>query len=392
MTKSRQEDLSGFELAVAGADKEQLPTSYSLERSESIISESQSYFKNTEELQFSYDTGLSGRELEDAIRREVLRSRLVGHANVTDADISMNQLRSEGLRRWNTDMDIEYQYETFNGLPVYYGGDRYYSDDTEEFIPNGPNEMEYMTCTQPRPDGGDNRSVNTVDMTPICRTVSKGERREGDESSDTSRTNTPELHDTDCRLDSDVWDDMNCPVWIYGSRMVDNSSQASQALSSNRDVTCMGDFVDENFNDTGFDSDVGSRMEFEWNTWNDAYTAESEISSPDSVTAFPARSAKEVICYRHDNKSPEEGACCTGICSDNCATRYIDGASCLVRLCLLGQPGQRDMDVRSTNNVNDWDLEHSFTIAWCTNVADSSYIVVCYDCLWLIDHSRVLNS
>ena len=181
------------------------------------------------------------------------------------------------------------------------------------------------------------------------------------------------MHDTDGQLESDVWDDMDRPVWIYGSRMVDNLSQASQALSSNRDVACMGDFVDEDFNDTGFDSDVDSRMEFEWNTWNDAYTGESEISPPDSVTAFPARSAKEVLCYRDDKKSPEEGACCAGIRSVNCVTRYIYGA----RLCLLEQPGQRDGDVRSTNIVNDWGLEHSFTIALCTNVADSSYIVVC---------------
>ena len=196
------------------------------------------------------------------------------------------------------------------------------------------------------------------------------------------------MHDTDDQIESDVWDDMDRPVWIYDLCMVDNLSQASQALSSNRDVACMGDFVDEDFNDTGFDSDLDSRMEFEWNTWNDAYTGESEISLPDSVTAFPARSAKEVLCYRDDNKSLEEGACCAGIRSVNCATRYIYGARCLVRLCLLEQPGQQDGDVRSMNIVNDW----SFTIAWCTNVADSSYIVVCYECLWLIDHSRVLIS
>ena len=116
MTKSIQEDLSGSELTVAGTDKEQLPTLCTLERSESIISESQSYFKNTEESQFSYDTGLSDREFEDAIRREVLRNRLVGQVNMTDADISMDQLHSEGLRRWNTDMDIYYPYETLNGL------------------------------------------------------------------------------------------------------------------------------------------------------------------------------------------------------------------------------------------------------------------------------------
>ena len=118
--------------------------------------------------------------------------------------------------------------------------------------------------------------MNTVTIGPMCLTVSKGARREVDESSDTSRTDTAELHDMDGQLESDVWEDMDRPVWIYGSRMVDSLSQASQALSSNRDVACMGDFVDEDFNDTGFDSDVDSRMEFEWNTWNDAYTGESE--------------------------------------------------------------------------------------------------------------------
>ena len=70
ITKSRQEELSGFELAVAGMDKEKLPTSYSLEQLELIISESQNFMKNTEEMQFSYNTGLSSQALEDAMRRE----------------------------------------------------------------------------------------------------------------------------------------------------------------------------------------------------------------------------------------------------------------------------------------------------------------------------------
>ena len=175
---------------------------------------------------------------------------------MTDADISMDRLHSEGLRRWNTDMDIEYQYETFNGLPVYYSGDRYDSDDTKEFFPNAPEEMENMTCTQRRPDGGDNRNVNTVNMTPMCRTVLKGVQREvngstADESSDTSRTDTADLDYTGCQLETDVWDDMYC-------------------------------------------------MEFEWNTRNDTYTWESENYPPDSVTVFPEKSAKEVVCYRDD--------------------------------------------------------------------------------------------
>ena len=156
MTKSRQEELSGLALAVASTDKEQLPTLYSLEQSDSIVSGSQDYLYNTEETQFSCDTRLSSPELEDAIRREVLRNRLLGQVNLSDADISLDQLRSEGLRKWNMDMDIDYQYETFNGLPVYYGGDMYDSEDTEEFIPNDPDGMEYVTCTQRRPDGGRN--------------------------------------------------------------------------------------------------------------------------------------------------------------------------------------------------------------------------------------------
>ena len=54
---------------------------------------------------------------------------------------------------------------------------------------------------QSRPDGGDNNSVNTVNMTPRCRTVSDESGREvfeytADEYSDTSKTDTADLDDT----------------------------------------------------------------------------------------------------------------------------------------------------------------------------------------------------
>ena len=42
--------------------------------------------------------------------------------------------------------------------------------------------------------------------------------------------------------------------------------------------------------------------------------------------------------------------------------------------------------------MNDWGLKHSFTIDWYMNVADSSRIVVCYDCLCLIDLLRTMIS
>ena len=36
-----------------------------------------------------------------------------------------------GFQRWNTDGDVEDQYDTFNGMPVYYGGDLYDSEDSD---------------------------------------------------------------------------------------------------------------------------------------------------------------------------------------------------------------------------------------------------------------------
>ena len=116
-----------------------------------------------------------------------------------DKERSVDDVSSEGLRRWNMDMDIEYQYETFNGLPVYYGGDMYDSEDSEEDdplelaraafvedyyfdVPEGMDSMVHKRC---RPDDGEARSVDTVDMVPMCQTVSCVTRIGPDESSDT---------------------------------------------------------------------------------------------------------------------------------------------------------------------------------------------------------------
>ena len=86
---------------------------------------------------------------------------------------------------------------------------------------------------------------------------------------------------------------------------------------------------------------------------------------------------KDVVYYRDDTV--------------NGAERYIDGAGYLVRLCLLEQPSRRDVGVRN-DNANDWSLKHSLTIDWYMNVADSSRIAVCYDCLYLIDLVRTMIS
>ena len=147
--------------------------------------------------------------------------------------MSLDQVRSEGLRQWNMDMDVEYQYETFNGLTVYYGGDMYDSEDMEEYDPvemaraayvedynfDVPEGMELMTYNGRLPDGGDARGVNAVDMVPMCRTVSGVARYEPDESSDTSRTDTAELEESDiedCDQWTDLWEDKDCLCSLLG--------------------------------------------------------------------------------------------------------------------------------------------------------------------------------
>ena len=163
---------------------------------------------------FGSDHGRSGLEITDAMQREVLRIRSTGRVSAgsvnglilspeedcfSEKEKSLDDVSSEGLRQWNMDMNIEYQYETFSGLPVYCGGDMYDSEDSEDdplerahaayvedYNFDVPEGMELMAYNRRRPDGGGTRSVATVDMVPMCRTVSCVTCMAPDESSDTS--------------------------------------------------------------------------------------------------------------------------------------------------------------------------------------------------------------
>ena len=81
-----------------------------------------------------------------------------------DKEMSLDEVRSEGPQQWN--MDVEYQYETFNGVLVYYGGDMYDSEDAEDdplerahaayvedYNFDVPEGMELMAYNRRRPDG-----------------------------------------------------------------------------------------------------------------------------------------------------------------------------------------------------------------------------------------------
>ena len=169
-------------------------------------------------------------------------------------------------------MDIEYQYETFKGLPVYYGGDKCDSDDSAEFFPDTSEEMNNKMQHRSRPDGGDNNSVNMVDVTPKCNTASDRLGSEvfdytADEDSDTSKTVTADLDDRDCQMETHIWDDTYGHVCISDPSMVNSAGQAEQLWLNKGEVACMSDFDDEDFIDTDVDSDAGYDMKFERNTW-----------------------------------------------------------------------------------------------------------------------------
>ena len=76
-----------------------------------------------------------------------------------------------------------------------------------------------------------------------------------------TRTDTAgleELDSGDCDRWTDVWNDTERPVLIAGSSTDDKLCISSYTMSSYEDVAYMGDFGDEDFMDTGFDSDIGS--------------------------------------------------------------------------------------------------------------------------------------
>ena len=181
------------------------------------------------------------------------------NACLDDKEMSLDEVRSEGLWQCNMDMDVEYQYETFNGLPVHYGGDMYDSEDSEVYDPleiwraayavdynfDVPEGMELMTYTRRRPDGGETRGVNTVDMVPMCRTVSCVTQIVPDESSDMSETDTAEIEESDIEdfcLWPDLWKEEDSSVSSVGSSVDISLCMSEQDNLSYVDVASMGDF------------------------------------------------------------------------------------------------------------------------------------------------------
>ena len=170
-----------------------------------------------EEPIFGSDHGWSFLKFTDAMREEALKIRSAGRVPAgnmgrvavspaedytSDRDMCNYDINSEGFRCWHTDQDVMNQYESFNGLPVYYGGDMYDSEDSEWDYPlelacaahvedynfDVPEGMDLMFHHRSRsPDSGTRRD-DTVDMVPVCQMVSCVTRIGPDTFSDTVRT------------------------------------------------------------------------------------------------------------------------------------------------------------------------------------------------------------
>ena len=156
-------------------------------------------------LKFGPDLKLTLSEIPHATRTDDLMlgapvplpAENVGRVALSPAD---GRLRAggnitTGLQCWNTEGDVLDQYETFNGMPVYYGGDMHDSEDSdwddpyalasaayaEDYYFNVPEGMDLMVHRHSRdPDSLDVQQDCQTDVAPVCQTVSYVTRDEWD--------------------------------------------------------------------------------------------------------------------------------------------------------------------------------------------------------------------
>ena len=172
-------------------------------------------------------------------------------------------------------MDVECQYETFNGLPMYHGSDLCDSKELEEYDTldlaraayaeddnfDAPEGMDLITYTHSRPDSGETRGADTVDMVYMCQTGSWAMPRAQDEPDRTS-----DMDASDNEEFPDLWEEEDPSVSSDGLDVNIGLDMSKQNGLNYVDVASMTDF-----DATDNNSDTGSVAELEWNTWDDAW-------------------------------------------------------------------------------------------------------------------------
>ena len=92
-----------------------------------------------------------------------------------------------------------------------------------------------MAYIRRHPDGGEARSVDTVDMVPMCQTVSCVTRIRPDESSDTSGTDTAVMNGSDIE-DFCQWPELSDEEDCFGFA-VGSSVDSSLCISERDDLS-----------------------------------------------------------------------------------------------------------------------------------------------------------
>ena len=286
-----------------------------------------------EEPMFGSDRGWSFLKFTDTMREEALKIRSAGQVpagNVgrvavspamdytSDRDMCNYDVNSEGFRCWNTDQDVMNQYETFNGLPVYYGGDMYDSEDSELDDPlelarmayvedynfDVPEGMDVMVHHRSRSsDDSGTRRDDTVYMVPVCQMVSCVTRIGPDTFSDTAGTENTVVNGQDMD-DFYQWagssDDEDFIVSDVGSSVDISLNMPEEEELINTEVESVVDFdSDDSVRDFCGDSNKGSVAELEWNTWDKACALDFQDASgafpPDPAVVLPAVEFSEIL-------------------------------------------------------------------------------------------------
>ena len=252
----------------------------------------------------------------------------------------------------------------------------------------------------------ENRLDDTVDMVPMCQTVSCVTRIGPDEFSDTSGMETAVVNGPDMD-DFCQWpessDEEDCFVSDVGSSMDISLNMSEQEQPIYTDVESVVNFdSDDSVMDFCIDSNEGSAAELEWNTWDEACALDFQNASG----AFPPVPAvvRPAVEFRDNFTSKEDGE---KAMRDLCITRlllsahrhfglpgneYVDGDMYSVRLCLLEPSGVEDVMERREEYVDIRGLNHRHTVRWDPGVVDSRVLMVCYDCLCLISLFRTVMS
>ena len=252
---------------------------------------------------FGSDHGLTSTEIPDAMRTvdlglgvavpfsadDVDRVSLPpAEARLNDSGVCITDVHMQGFRCWNTDRDIFDQCETFNGLPVCYGGGLYDSEDSEWDEPNalaGVRPMwkimvltfrrEWISWFIARAGFGMAQRLSRMTIRIWSRCVrwchvSRGwDVFDGDSLTGAAIVDGPNMDDYYHRVVS--LDEEDCIVSDTGSitGFVWDMSGEEELIDS--DEGSMADLASDSLDvEMCCDSDAGSMADLEWNTWDDA--------------------------------------------------------------------------------------------------------------------------